>query len=321
MQDFLVSYDNVCLRPRHSSLVSRSLANTSIDFCGYDFKLPVVPANMTDVISFKNAEYLSKNGYFYIMHRFNGAIKKFGEYALMEELPVISLSIGVNEEARDDISAVCAGLRNSDRDVDFITIDVAHGDHDNVKNMVNWLHDYFDGWDSKPKIIAGNIATVDGYKFLCGLGVDAVKVGIGGGSICSTRYKTGFHLPTAASILECRCAGIDIPIIADGGAKYFGDVAKALALGADMVMSGRWFAECIDSPAEIRNGKKIYRGSTSYESKGHNNHVEGHTLEISEGCTYAERLIEIQQALSSAISYAGGKDLSALQHVDFELIQ
>jgi len=152
------------------------------------------------------------------------------------------------------------------------------------------------------------------------LGVDAVKVGIGGGSICTTKYKTGFHIPTAYSVWECATNGNrDIPIIADGGAKHFGDIAKALVLGADMVMNGRWFAECLDSPARIEHGKKIYRGSTSYESKGHNNHIEGQTIEISQGCSYADRLEEIKQSLQSSISYAGGKDLSCFNNVKWNI--
>jgi GMP reductase len=201
----------------------------------------------------------------------------------------------------------------------FITVDVAHADHQNVADMLKHLQKTFEhsgGYIERPKFIAGNVATADGYKFLCDSGADAVKVGIGGGSICTTRYKTGFHVPTAYSVWECRQdTRYDVPIIADGGAKHFGDVAKALTLGADMVMSGRWFAECIDSPAKIEHGKKIYRGSTSYEAKGHNNHVEGQTIEIERACTYKERLLEIQQALQSSISYAGGKDLSAFNSV------
>jgi GMP reductase len=237
-----------------------------------------------------------------------------------------SISVGVNDPSKKELEH----LLTCKITPEFITIDVAHGHHDKVKNMVEFIRQTFrlpdpDQYEAQfvkyPKIIAGNVATADGYKFLSDLGVDAVKVGIGGGSICSTRYKTGFHLPTAYSVWECATKGErDTPIIADGGATHFGDVAKALALGADMVMSGRWFAECIDSPARIHDGKKIYRGSTSFESKGHNNHIEGHTISITEGCKYAERLTEIEQALQSAISYAGGEDLSALKHVQWRLL-
>jgi len=137
-------------------------------------------------------------------------------------------------------------------------------------------------------------------------------------SICTTRYMTGFHLPTLQSVYESQES--NVPIIADGGAKYYGDIAKALTFGATMVMSGGWFASCIDSPAKIVGGKKLYRGSTSYESKGQRKHIEGRQIELEEGLTYAERMEEIKQSLSSAISYAGGTNLEAFNFVDWGLV-
>lgn len=319
MRDFLFSYDNICLRPKYSDLSSRTFADTSVKFLGRKWNLPVIPANMQDVISWELADDLQLNDYFYIMHRFdNSNLKMPPKFKVGMDIKTISISLGVNDMSKIEYETLC----NNDVFVDTVTIDVAHGHHSKVKDMVNFLRP---GLKKGPKsgfIIAGNVATADGYKFLCDLGVDAVKVGIGGGSICSTRYKTGFHVPTAYSVWDCTVNGErDVPIIADGGATHFGDVAKALALGATMVMSGRWFAECIDSPASIHNGKKIYRGSTSSEAKGHNNHIEGHTLEISEGCNYRERLEEIKQALQSSISYAGGKDLSCFNGVQWDILK
>lgn len=313
MRDFLFTYDNICLRPKYSELPSRSEADTSTTFLGKTFKLPIIPANMQDVISWELAAALSQNKYCYVMHRFGNANSNVPAYiTAFSEL--LSVSIGVNDPSKHELDA----FANEGRIPDLITIDVAHGHHSKVKEMINFVHQNF---PNKSKIIAGNVATADGYKYLCDMGADAVKVGIGGGSICSTRYKTGFHLPTAYSVWECANKGDrDIPIIADGGATHFGDVAKALVLGADMVMSGRWFAECIDSPARIHDGKKIYRGSTSFESKGHNNHIEGHTLQITGGCKYSERLIELQQALQSSISYAGGTDLKCFRNVGWEIL-
>lgn len=307
MQQFLFSYNDICLQPKHSVLNSRDEANTTVDFLGHKFRLPVIPANMEDVISWKLADSLQCNDYFYIMHRFDDANTKIpAAMKIGMDTKFLSISVGLNEEVfYADVGAP-----------DFITIDVAHAHHVKMVERIKYLKSNF----PKSKIIAGNVATADGYKFLCDSGADAVKVGIGGGSICTTRYKTGFHVPTAYSIWECRQENhYDVPIIADGGLKHFGDVAKALTLGADMVMSGRWFAECIDSPAKIEHGKKIYRGSTSYEAKGHNNHVEGQTLEIERACTYKDRLHEIKQALQSSISYAGGKDLSAFNSVKWFL--
>lgn len=317
MQKFLFSYDDILLKPEHSSLKSRSDADTSIMFLGHKFNLPIVPSNMEDVINRNNAKMLSENGYFYIYHRFGkygsgDPVYSFIANANDENWKLISASIGVGDKS----ISILNDIKKENYRVDFWTIDVAHADHENVKPIVSFIKENF----KKSHLIAGNVATSDGYKFLCDLGVDAVKIGIGGGSICTTRYKTGFHIPTAYSVWDCATNGDrDIPIIADGGAKYFGDVAKALVLGADMIMSGRWFAECIDSPARIEHGKKVYRGSTSYEAKGHNNHIEGQTIEISQGCSYSERLEEIRQSLASSISYAGGKDLSIFRKTKWYL--
>lgn len=312
----LFSYEDVCLRPKYSELESRDKGDTSIQFLGRTFRLPVVPANMMDVISWDIADGLQANDYFYIMHRFEDANRNMSPRVKSGmDQKILSVSVGVRD---DDKRLIETELEYSPT---FITIDVAHGHHKLVREMIQFIRKCYDhGLEDRPKIIAGNVATADGYKFLCDAGADAVKVGIGGGSICTTRAKTGFHLPTAYSVWECAQLGIDVPIIADGGARDFGDVAKALTLGATMVMSGGWFASCIDSPAKIENGKKIYRGSTSYEAKGQRKHIEGRTLELSEGTTYPERLEEIRQAICSSISYAGGANLSAFNSVEWELL-
>lgn len=324
MRDFLLSYDTVTLFPEHSELPSRSKADTSVVFCGKKFKLPVVPANMADVIDISTAKYLSENGYFYIFHRFGDTDKaynpayEFTALANKENWKLISISIGVSP----DTLVLLDDIRNDDLRVDFITIDVAHADHDNIKGIIPFIRKRF----PKTKLIVGNVATAGGTAFLCDLKVDAIKVGIGGGSICTTRYMTGFHLPTLQSLYEIQewqkgttqILGHPQPIpqlIADGGAKHYGDVAKALTFGATMVMSGGWFASCIDSPAKIVNGKKVYRGSTSYELKGQKRHIEGRQLELLEGTTFEQRLTEIKEALQSSISYAGGDDLSAFESV------
>ena len=318
MKDFLLSYDTVCLRPRHSSLETRNDADTSFDFCGWNFKLPVVPANMKDVIDRNTAHYLSENNFFYIYHRFGDedTTETFVRNANEQKWKLVSISVGVNEEAFNQLR----NIKNDKQRVDFITIDIAHGDHEKVKPIVSFVRKTF----PNAKLIAGNVATGDGALYLASLGVDAIKVGIGGGSICTTRYMTGFHLPTLQSVHEAHAAlkksGQNIPLIADSGAKHYGDVAKAIVFGASMVMSGSWFASCIDSPAKIIDGKKLYRGSTSYEAKRERNHIEGRTLELKQGVTYADRMEEIKQALQSSISYAGGRDLSIFNVVEWERI-
>lgn len=316
-------YKDIALVPRHSSLESRSQASTKVDFLGHTFNLPVVPANMKDVINEDVAKLLVRTGHFYIMHRwFHGPesteknvdeIKSFVKEMNSQRL-FTSISIGVGKAWED----LVVDLSNRSWAVECITVDVAHADHENVKPIISKVKSFL----PNTLLVVGNVATAEGCEYLASLGVDAIKVGIGGGRICTTKNKTGFTVPMFSCLLHCApvCQKYNIPMIADGGVEEFGDIAKALVAGADMVMAGGIFAECIDSPAQIVDGKKQYRGSTSYEMKGQNKHIEGRKLEITHSVKYEDRLEEIKQALQSSISYAGGKDTSAFNLVDFIIV-
>lgn len=307
----LFSYDDITLIPKYSELESRTNADTSLEFLGIKGKLPVIPANMADVISIELAKQLADYNYFYIMHRFGN----MGDYDQLDNYKM-SISVGINDCDKEF-------LNNFVFTPHWICVDVAHAHHLKVERMLKFLYNLYKGesYSNRPKFIVGNVATAEGYKFLCENGADAVKISIGSGSICTTRYQTGFYVPSAYSVWECAQLKLGVPIIADGGAKHYGDVAKALTLGATAIMSGGWFASCIDSPAKIVHGKKLYRGSTSYEAKKQRKHIEGRTLELDEGITYIEKLEEIKQALCSSISYAGGKDLSAFNSVEWKLLK
>lgn len=183
-------YKDVALVPRHSSLPSRSKADTQVNFLGHTFKLPVVPANMKDVINPDLAKNLSKSGYFYIMHRWFGShvdtnIQKVKSFILEMNFNgcLTSISVGVGfewEKLVDDI-------KSNNWKVDFITVDVAHADHENVIPIITKIRENL----PETKLIVGNVATAEGCEYLAKLGVDAIKVGIGGGCfIPNTPIKT-----------------------------------------------------------------------------------------------------------------------------------
>lgn len=306
-------YKDVVLSPNYSELASRSQADTYCQLGSKRFKLPVTPSNMKCTIDHSTARILANAGYFYIMHRFDVHPVSFVEQANKEEWPCISISIGVN----DSDKAIFDELYNrDDLRVDFITVDIAHGHHLKMKQMLEYLQKFK---QRGTQIIGGNIVTAAAARDLHAWGADIVKVGIGQGYVCTTKDKTGFTMPMFTSILQMPK---DIPVIADGGIRCSGDITKALVAGATMVMCGSMFAKLSDSPSasfkDTHTGEtlKEYYGSASFYNKGINKNIEGRRELIeAEHKTYLEKLTEIQEDLQSAISYAGGKDLKCLQSV------
>jgi GMP reductase len=302
-------YDDVYLVPKYSQLNSRKEADTSIIFGRNKFQLPIIPSNMMSVINEEWAQWLCDNHYFYVMHRFNNVTVPFVRKANDENWDIISISTGVNEDSLAELEI----LKNDKVVIDYITIDVAHGHHLKVKNRIQDIKTLF----PNTFLIAGNTSSPQATVDLEDWGADATKCLIGTGSACSTKYQTGFHVPSFSCISECSYVAKK-PIIADGGAKYYGDIAKSLVAGATMVMSGGMFASCNDSPAPFINGKKHYFGNASATAKGANIHVEGFDLQIEMAeVSLKERMTEIKQALQSSISYAGGKDLNAFNGVKY----
>lgn len=341
--DKALNYSDIYLIPNYSELRSRSQANISVEFLGRRFAAPWLPANMQAVVNQDVAKWLSENDYFYIMHRF-GDTKAFVEKANKEKWKTISISVGVKQVDKDLIEKIC--LIGS---VHFITVDVAQSNNILVKEMINHIKYVYNNAIC-PKIIAGNVATPEAVVDLAEWGADAVKVGIGGSGVCTTKNMTGFHVPMFSCVKDCyefsrysylhqydiidRGDGNEIPIIADGGIRDNGDIAKALVAGASLIMAGGMFAACIDAPGENIYSQKIssqnedrrlvndkiikkrYYGSASFIQKGHNSHVEGISSEIEcNGLTYAEKYQELKESLQSAISYAGGLNLDAFKNV------
>ena len=334
----LLKYSDVVLVPKLSTIESRGNVDVSCKFGNQLFNLPVVPANMKTVIDENLAKSLSDAGFFYVMHRFGISNYEFVKKANKQNLKCISISVGVKQTDIDTLQKIVEdNLR-----VDYITIDIAHGHSTLMQNTIQQIRRLF---GNKTFIIAGNVATSDAVKEITDWGADAIKVGIGQGSPCTTKDKTGFTMPMFSCMLEC-AKDADIPLIADGGVKCNGDITKALCAGADMVMVGGMFAECVDSPAEnitktLQTGfftsepfrptkyspeykdvcYKRYYGSASQFNKGHSKNIEGVLREVPcNELTYLEKMSEIIMDLQSSVSYSGGKNIKSLLCVEYLLI-
>ena len=309
----IFDYDKVLLLPRKCRVESRSECDPSIEFGGRRFKLPVVPANMKTVVDEKICRWLAENGYFYVMHRFDLDNVKFVKQMHGKGV-FASISLGVKKPDYDTVDQLVAeGLVP-----EYVTIDIAHGHADSVKNMIGYLKQKLPG----SFVIAGNIGTPEAVIDLENWGADATKVGIGPGKVCITKLKTGFGTGGWQLSALKWCARVATkPIIADGGIRDHGDIAKSVRFGASMVMIGSLFAGHEESPGRTVEVDgtlfKEYYGSASDFNKGEYKHVEGkRILEPIKG-KLADTLIEMEQDVQSSISYAGGRALMDIRKVNY----
>ena len=297
---------------------SRSECDTSVTLGGHKFKLPVVPANMQTIIDEKIAGYLAENGYFYIMHRFQPETRISFINDMNSRGLITSISVGVKDEEYDFITQ----LAEEQLSPDFITIDIAHGHSNAVINMIKHIKAHL----PKSFVIAGNVGTPEAVRELENAGADATKVGIGPGKVCITKIKTGFGTGgwQLAALRWCAKAATK-PIIADGGIRTHGDIAKSVRFGASMVMIGSLFAGHEESPGQTieKDGKlvKEYFGSASEFQKGEKKNVEGKKMYVEHKGSLQDTLTEMEQDLQSSISYAGGTSIEAIRHVDYVVVK
>ncbi|MCB1861894.1 MAG: guanosine monophosphate reductase [Gammaproteobacteria bacterium] len=326
MMNQAFTFDDVLLVPAYNHWESRRVVDISMrDRSGkLALGLPLMSSNMDTITGVEMANFMGANKAIGVMHRFmsiseNVAMLKACRY------PVF-VSIGCSDKELERTEAL------RDAGAEYFCIDVAHA---HAKYVGRTLKSVRSILGREACIMAGNVATYAGADYLASCTADIIKVGIGGGSVCTTRIKTGFGMPSLSSIREC--AKVDRSIVADGGIRNPGDIVKALAFGADFAMLGSMLAGTRPTPGEVftRTGKagdqvrfKVYRGMASSEVQDdyHGGMTEWKTAEgISTEVLYREdeeRIIaDIVGGLRSGLTYGGANDIRQLQRkLDYVLV-
>lgn len=253
------TFDDVLLVPTYNHYESRRLVDISMqDRLGkLSLDLPVFTANMDTITEHGMANFIGDKGGMGVLHRFMPIADNVAEFKECKHKTFVSVGCSPAELERAE------ALR--DAGAAYFCLDVAHAHAKYVGKTIKKLRAIV----PDACIMAGNVATYAGADYLASCGADIIKVGIGGGSVCSTRIKTGFGVPTLFSVKECaRC---DRSIVADGGIRTAGDIVKALAFGADFVMLGGMFAGTRPTPGKVitkdNQQVKMYRGMASGEAQ------------------------------------------------------
>lgn len=316
-----LTFDDVMLVPGYSDIKSRASIDLSQKFLGFSLQLPIISSNMDLVTGADMAIAMWQAGGYGILHRFYSSweqeIDDIQKVFNKTTAPV-AFSVGVRDVtvAFDKIYYV-ASLTN-----DYIvTIDVAHGHHRQVSDMIGLIKKEF----PRSVIIAGNVATWDGYLYLADAGADAVKVGIGPGSACTTRIVTGFGYPQFSAIFDIAQQRVSHhpPIVADGGIRSSGDIVKALAAGADAVMIGNLFAGTAETPGEVFeniDGRRFrqYRGQSIFGANGERYVKEGVSGFVEEKGPVSNIIRYLAGGIRSGLSYVGANNLNELrQYAEF----
>jgi len=317
-----LTFDDVLLVPKYSEISSRRIPSLKTFITkNYQIDLPVITANMDTITETEMAMTMAKLGGIGSLHRF---MSEEEQVKMVNEIKVfnqqnnlktpIAASIGVKEE----------GMRRADKlveaGVQIITLDIAHGDSIMMLETLDYLKKKY----PKIDVIAGNVATSEGVKRMIERGADAVKVGIGPGSMCTTRIITGHGVPqlTAIALAVKEASKHNIPVIADGGLKNSGDIVKALCAGASSVMVGSLVSGTLETPGELKGGMKQYRGMASKAAQvswrgemPQGMAPEGESTMIPCKGSVVNVIDELMGGLRSGMTYLGVDNLKAMNEV------
>jgi IMP dehydrogenase len=305
-----LTYDDISLIPIEvSHIKSRSETKTDTNFLGLKLKLPVLSSPMDTVTGIDMAEALSKLGCLGILNRFDSSLNSILEKKNKVNTKAVSISLNTDfniiEKIVDKKMIIC--------------IDTANANNKEVLKKCEAIKNKFE-----TKIIIGNIAHGGTLQDLENAGADAVRIGIGSGSVCTTSIQTGIGIGQVSSLLNVYFnreeKKLKIKLIADGGIKSPGDVAKAIALGADIVMLGRMLSGTKETPGEVIKYKgqlwKKYRGSASFGVKMRNVFIEGEETMVAYKGTVENVINAISDGLKSSMSYMNCMNINQLKKVD-----
>jgi IMP dehydrogenase len=306
-----LTYDDISLIPTEVSRIkSRNEAGTKCSFLGLDLALPVSSSPMDTVTGFDMAKAMTDLGCIGILNRFDSSLKE------------ILNNNGDSRKIRSVAIALTTPMSDIEKLVEkkyLICLDTANANNNEVLSKTKEIKKKFEC-----KIIVGNIAHGKSLSSLEDAGADAVRVGIGSGSVCTTSIQTGIGIGQVSSLLNVLFSReeqkLNIKIIADGGIKSAGDVAKAIALGADAVMLGRMLSGTRETPGEIikYNGQlwKKYRGSASFGVKMRNEFIEGEETMVAYKGTVKNVIDSISDGLRSSMSYMNCLTLDELRKTE-----
>ncbi len=331
-----ITFSDVLIEPQYSEIFSRSSVDISSDMGKVKLSLPVISANMKHITGPKMALSMHRNGGIAILHRFNSIKEGIEEF--LQALQLIKNDSERKENTNEAKISFSVGVSIGVHEIDkkrfndlfekgarLFCIDIAHGHHLYMKNMLHWIRNNSADKNRQCVVIAGNVATAKAALDIYNWGADIIKVGIGPGAVCQTRQNTGVGVPQLYAIKNIRQQAkkqnIDLKIISDGGIKQPGDIAKALKY-ANAVMVGSFIAGTSETPGDVyENPKgefyKVYGGSASAENKvssgKENKFVEGMMKTVPFRGHVKYILRKIHENVQSAFSYVGANNLKEFQ--------